>query len=202
MSELPQAPNAFDPPPRPDAFAPPRPVAPRRGGRLGRIVVVLAALAVLFWGTLAVLIGTGRVSLRADEPAPFGIDDHPLANTALAPRDLLPPALGTDQQMTGPATSTEATATYIGERAETRVTVRRYADEAAARAAVIAGGRAVPEPKQQRERVGGTRARDYYQYDGGNPGRSGFIYASGPFVVTIESTRAPTREAYAKACPY
>ena len=155
----------------------------------------------LFWAILAALIGSGRVSLRAEEDAPFGLDMHPLAPASLTPRDLLPAPLMGDVQMLGTATNDEATATYKGERDEARITVRRYPDEATARAAVQATGRLVPDPKQARERVG-ARARDYYQYDGGSPGRSGFVYSSGVFTVAIDASRTPAREAYAKACPY
>lgn len=199
MSELPQAPEAYEtPPPRP---APPRARARSESRPLRRGVVAFALLVVLFWGGLAVLIGTGRLSLGAEEDAPFGVDARPLAAAALAPRDLLPPPQGGDRQTLGPVTADEATATYAGERRETRVTVRRYADEAAARAAVRAAGQAVREPKQQRERVG-VRARDFYQYDGGNPGRSGLIYSSGVFVMSLEANRTEPRETYARACPY
>lgn len=196
MSELPHASASSEPKP---------PAARRRAGFSRRPpglgVALFAAAVVLFWAVLALVIGSGRVSLRVEEEAPFGTDTHPIATTSLAPRDLLPAPLAGDRQTLGAATNDEATATYAGERDETRITVRRHGDEAAARAAVQAMGRTVPEPKQARERVG-ARARDYYQYDGGSPGRSGFVYSSGVFTVAIDASRTPAREAYAKACVY
>ncbi len=197
MSELPQAPESYES--KPPAARRRRPAFGRRPP--GRGVALFAAAVVLFWGALAVLIGSGRASLRAEEDAPFELDAHPVAAAALAPRDLLPAPLADDRRTFGAATNDEATAAYTGERAQVQITVRRHASEAAARAAVQAAGRMVPEPKQARERVG-ARARDYYQYDGGSPGRSGFVYSSGVFTVAIDANRTPIREAYAKACPY
>ena len=147
------------------------------------------------------LIGTGRANAVAVDEAPFNLDTHPIAAATLEPRSLLPPALNKDTRMLVTATASEATAIYSGDRATANITVRRYADDAAARAAVLTIGRAVPDPKQHRERMG-TAARGYYQYDDGNPGRSGLVYSSGSFVVLIDAVPATDRNTYAEACPY
>jgi len=174
---------------------------PRVSSRRGLLIAICITLFILFWIVVAVLIGTGRASVVAVDEAPFNLDKHPIAAVTLEPRSLLPPALNKDTQMLITATANEATAIYTGDRASANITVRRYADNAAARAAVLTIGRAVPDPKQHRERVG-TAARDYYQYDGGTPGRSGLVYSSGQFVVLIDAVPATARNTYAEACPY
>ena len=178
----------------------PRP-EPRAPSRRGWIIAAFFTIFVLFWAGVAVLIGTGRASVVAVDEAPFNIDKHPVATAALDPRALLPHALNQDTQMIVTATANEATATYTGDRSTANITVRRYSDDTAARAAVLTIGQAVPDPKQQRNRVG-TGARDYYQYDGGNPGRSGLVYSSGPFVIVIDAVPSTARNSYAEVCPY
>ena len=133
-----------------------------RSSRRGWVIAAVVILIVLFWTGIAVLVGTGKTSFVAVDEAPFNLDKHPVAAASLEPRALLPPALNKDTQTLVSATADEAVATYIGDRAEARITVRRYADENAARAAVVPIGQAVPDPKQQRQRTG-TAARDYYQ---------------------------------------
>ena len=174
---------------------------PRASSRRGLFIAVGITLFILFWVAVAVLIGTGRASVVAVDEAPFNLDTHPIAAATLEPRSLLPPALNKDTRMLITATANEAMATYTGDRATANITVRRYADDAAARAAVLIIGQAVPDPKQHREHVG-TAARDYYQYDGGNPGRSGLVYSSGSFVMLIDAVPATARNTYAEACPY
>ncbi len=191
----------------PDTFATPaRPSLPALAPKppkpgLGRRVAIFAAVVVIFWVVVAVAIGTGRTSVVSPDEAPFNLDALHMATASQSPRDLLPAVQGTDTQRVTADTADRAAATYASDRATVDIAVQRYPTDAAARAAVLPLGQMVPDPKQHRERVTGTD-RFYYQYDGGNPGKSGIIYTSGPFVVSITATRTSARDVYAAVMPF